>query len=150
MGHDAMKEQLSAYFGDRLAAFAQAYGELTVTVRPEHLLEVAQQLRDQDAFAFTFLSDLTGVDCAAGALEVVYHLLSIKHRSRLRLKVRIDRAAALPSVAGIWPTANWHEREAYDLLGITFSGHPDLKRILTPDGFSGHPLLKEYPLRGEK
>jgi NADH-quinone oxidoreductase subunit C len=145
-----MKEQLSAHFGDKLAAVTEAYGELNVMVPPEHLLEVAQQLRDQDSFAFTFLSDLTGVDCTAGAVEVVYHLLSIKHRCRVRIKVQAVRGAALPSVTGIWPTANWHEREAYDLLGITFSGHPDLKRILTPDGFSGHPLLKEFPLRGEK
>jgi len=67
----------------------------------------------------------------------------------VRIKVRIPKEAELPSVTGIWPTANWHEREAYDLLGIRFAGHPDLKRILTPDGFSGHPLRKEYPLEGE-
>lgn len=145
-----MKEELTTHLGDRLTAVTEACGELTITVLPQQLLAVARQLRDQEVFAFTFLADLTGVDCAAGAIEVVYHLLSMKHRSRVRIKVRIDRGTELPSVAGIWPAANWYEREAYDLLGIPFAGHPDLKRILTPDGFSGHPLRKEYPLRGEK
>jgi len=145
-----MKKELTTYLGDKLAALSEACGELNATVLPEQLLTVARQLRDHEALAFSFLSDLTGVDCADGTFEVVYHLLSIKHRSRVRLKVRITWGTELPSVAGIWPTANWHEREAYDLLGITFAGHPDLKRILTPDGFSGHPLRKEYPLRGER
>jgi NADH-quinone oxidoreductase subunit C len=145
-----MKEKLTIGLGDKLAGCTEAHGELNVTVLPENLLAAAQLLRDQDKLSFTFLSDLTGIDCGGEELEVVYHLLSIKHRSRVRIKVRIPRGTAVPSVTGIWPTANWHEREAYDLLGITFAGHPDLKRILTPDGFSGHPLLKEFPLRGEK
>jgi NADH-quinone oxidoreductase subunit C len=71
------------------------------------------------------------------------------HQKRVRLKVRLSSTRELPSVVPVWPAANWHEREAFDMLGILFSGHPDLKRILTPDGFSGHPLQKEYPLRGE-
>lgn len=145
-----MKEALTTCLGDKLTACTEACGELNVTLPAEHLLAASQLLRDQEALAFTFLSDITGVDCADGTFEVVYHLLSMKHRSRVRLKVRIARGTELPSVAVIWPTANWHEREAYDLLGIRFAGHPDLKRILTPDGFSGHPLRKEYPLRGER
>jgi len=145
-----MKEELTTCLGDRLAGCTEACGELNAIVLPEHLLDAAQLLRDQEALAFTFLSDITGIDCGGDEFEVVYHLLSIKHRSRVRIKVRIARGAALPSVTGIWPTANWHEREAFDLLGISFAGHPDLKRILTPDGFSGHPLRKEYPLEGEK
>jgi len=145
-----MKEELTTCLGDRLAGCTEACGELNVTVLPEHLLAAARLLRDQAALSFTFLSDLTGVDCGGDEFEVVYHLLSITHRSRVRIKVRIPRGAELPSVTGVWPAANWHEREAYDLLGITFAGHPDLKRILTPDGFSGHPLRKEYPLGGEK
>jgi NADH-quinone oxidoreductase subunit C len=144
-----MKEKLTTILGDRLAGSTEAHGELTITVLPENLLAAAELLRDHEALSFTFLSDLTGIDCGGGAVEVVYHLLSITHRSRVRVKVRVPRGTAVPSVAGIWPTANWHEREAYDLLGIPFTGHPDLKRILTPEGFSGHPLLKEYPLKGE-
>jgi NADH-quinone oxidoreductase subunit C len=145
-----MKEALTTCLGDKLTACTEACGELNVTLPAEHLLAAAQLLRDQEALSFSFLSDLTGIDCGAGEFEVVYHLLSITHRSRVRLKVRIARGSELPSVAGIWPTANWHEREAYDLLGIPFAGHPDLKRILTPEGFSGHPLRKEYPLKGER
>jgi NADH-quinone oxidoreductase subunit C len=144
-----MKEKLTTCLGDRQAGCTEACGELNVTILPEQLLAAARLLRDQDELSFTFLSDLTGIDCGAGEFEVVYHLLSIPHRSRVRIKVRIAKGAELPSVTGIWPTANWHEREAYDLLGIRFAGHPDLKRILTPDGFSGHPLRKEYPLEGE-
>jgi NADH-quinone oxidoreductase subunit C len=144
-----MKAELTTCLGEKLIDCTEAYGEMNLIVLPEHLLEAARLLRDQAALSFTFLSDLTGVDCGGGEFEVVYHLLSMKRRSRVRIKVRIARGAELPSVTGIWPTANWHEREAYDLLGIPFAGHPDLKRILTPDGFSGHPLRKEYPLKGE-
>jgi NADH-quinone oxidoreductase subunit C len=145
-----MKEKLTMCLGDRLAGCTEACGELNITILPEQLLSAAQVLRDHDALSFNFLSDLTGVDCGSGEFEVVYHLLSIKHRSRVRIKVRIARGAEMPSVTGIWPAANWYEREAYDLLGIPFAGHPDLKRILTPDGFSGHPLRKDYPLEGER
>ncbi len=144
-----MKEALIQLCGDKLLGIQEAYGETTLEVRPEDLTEVGRQLRDGEVLKFEFLSDLTGIDCGAGQFEVVYHLLSMTYQKRVRLKVRLSSARELPSVVPVWPAANWHEREAFDMLGITFSGHPDLKRILTPDGFRGHPLQKEYPLRGE-
>jgi NADH-quinone oxidoreductase subunit C len=144
-----MKDALTQTFGDKLLGIHEAYGETTLEVRPEDLPAVAQQLRDGEEFKFVFLSDLTGIDCGDGQFEVVYHLLSMAYQKRLRIKVRLSGMRELPSVVSVWPTANWHERESFDLLGITFTGHPDLKRLLTPDGFSGHPLQKNYPLRGE-
>ena len=144
-----MKDALIQIFGDKLLGIHEACGETTLEVRPEDLIEVARQLRDGEVLKFEFLSDLTGIDCGAGQFEVVYHLLSMAYQKRVRLKVRLSSARELPSVVPVWPAANWHEREVFDMLGITFSGHPDLKRILTPDGFRGHPLQKEYPLRGE-
>lgn len=144
-----MKDALIQICGDKLLGIQEAYGETTLEVRPEDVTEVARQLRDGEVLKFEFLSDLTGVDCGAGQFEVVYHLLSMAYQKRVRLKVRLSSARELPSVVPVWPAANWYEREAFDMLGITFSGHPDLKRILTPDGFRGHPLQKEYPLRGE-
>jgi NADH-quinone oxidoreductase subunit C len=123
-------------------------GELTVTVKGEDLVSLAAHLKDEPALAFDFLSDLTGVEYA-DRFEVVYHLYSIPHSHRLRVKVRLERDnPTAPSVTSVWPTADWHEREAYDLLGITFSGHPNLVRILMPDDFEGHPLRKDYPLKG--
>ena len=144
-----MKDDLAQFFADKIAEIKEAFGELTVAVTPAYLLEVARALKEEERFKFEFLSDLTGIDCGSGNLEVVYHLLSLLHKQRLRLKVKTDGGSKLPSVVSIWPTANWHERESYDLLGIVFEGHPDLKRIITPDGFTGHPLRKDYPLKGE-
>lgn len=144
-----MKDDLAQFFADKIAETKEAFGELTVAVTPAHLLEVARALKEEAGFKFEFLSDLTGIDCGSGNFEVVYHLLSLLHKQRLRLKVKTDEGPKLPSVVSIWPTANWHERESYDLLGIVFEGHPDLKRIITPDGFTGHPLRKDYPLKGE-
>lgn len=145
-----MIDALKQTFGDKLVGIADAFGETTIEVRPGDICDVCLQLRDGELFKFVFLSDLTGIDCGAGQFEVVYHLLSMAHQKRLRITVRLSEKKELPSVVPVWPTANWHEREAFDLLGITFAGHPDLQRLLTPEGFSGHPLQKDYPLRGEK
>lgn len=144
-----MNDALKQTFGEKLLGIEEAFGETTIAVRPEDLPEIALQLRDGELFKFVFLSDLTGIDCGAGQFEVVYHLLSMAHQKRLRITVRLGGKKELPSVVAVWPTANWHERESFDLLGLTFSGHPDLQRLLTPEGFSGHPLQKDYPLRGE-
>ncbi len=125
--------------------------EHTIRVKREHLLEVARFLKEDAAGKFNFLSDLCGVDYMGRALrfEVVYHLYSMEHKHRLRMKVSLSESdLSIPSVTSIWKTANWHERECYDLLGITFSDHPDLRRILTPNGFKDHPLRKDFPLRG--
>jgi NADH-quinone oxidoreductase subunit C len=125
--------------------------EHTIRVKREHLLEVSRFLKEDPATTFNFLSDLCGVDYMGREprFEVVYHLYSMEHKHRLRMKVSLSESdLSIPSVVSIWKTANWHERECFDLLGITFSDHPDLTRILTPDGFKDHPLRKDFPLRG--
>ena len=125
--------------------------EHTIRVKREHLLEVSRFLKEDPATKFNFLSDLCGVDYMGREprFEVVYHLYSMKHKHRLRMKVSLSESdLSIPSVVSIWKTANWHERECFDLLGITFSDHPHLTRILTPEGFTDHPLRKDFPLRG--
>ena len=124
--------------------------ELTIKVKKEQIVKVCQFLKDDPHLAFNYLSDLCGVDYPEREerFEIVYHLYSITKRHRLRLKVSVKDGEPLPSVIGVWQTANWHEREAYDLLGIPFEGHPDLRRILLPEDWEGHPLRKEYPLMG--
>lgn len=125
--------------------------EYTIRVKREHLLEVSRFLKEEAEYGFNFLSDLCGVDYMGRKprFEVVYHLYSMEHKHRLRMKVSLSEDdLTIASVVSVWRTANWHERECYDLLGIHFSDHPDLRRILTPDGFKDHPLRKDFPLRG--
>lgn len=129
--------------------------ELTLYIEKESICKVAKYLRDNKELAFDFLSDLCGVDKTrignSNSFEVVYHLYSLKRNHRVRLKVEIPASKpTISTVTGVWKTANWHEREAYDMFGIVFEGHPSLERILTPDGFEGHPLRKDYPLRGRQ
>jgi NADH-quinone oxidoreductase subunit C len=121
----------------------------TLFVPADRLVEVCTVLRDDPALEFTMLSWLGGVDLLPREprFEVVYHLLSITHNARLALKVRVHEAAPrVPSVTGVWPTADWHERETYDFYGIVFEGHPGLTRILLPDDWEGWPLRKDSPL----
>jgi len=124
--------------------------ELTVRLPKEKIIEVCKFLRDNPQLDFNYLSDLCGVDYPEREerFEVVYHLYSLSKNHRLRLKISVKEGESVPSVSGIWRTANWHEREAYDLLGIQFEGHPDLRRILLPEDWDGYPLRKEYPLQG--
>ncbi len=134
-----------------------ACGELTFETPPERLLDTCRTLRDDDAFACAQLIDLCGVDYSeygetpweGPRYAVVYHLLSIRHNHRIRLKCFIDgEPPRIDSVIDIWASANWFEREAFDLFGILFEGHPDLRRILTDYGFVGHPFRKDFPLSG--
>lgn len=149
--------------GDRLASVEIARGEVTAVVAPEKLLETAALLRDAPELRFQQLMDLCGVDYSAyggGANEspaaqgaryaVVYHLLSITRNWRLRLRLfaRDNELPLVDSVINIWPSANWLEREAFDLYGIVFTGHPDLRRLLTDYGFIGHPFRKDFPVSG--
>ncbi len=129
---------------------ASAFDEITLTVAAEHLAEVIRFLRDDPRCLFICFLDLCGVDYPERALrfDVVVHLLSPKHNTRIRVKCRTDEATPVPSLIGVFPSANWFEREAYDLYGILFSGHPDLRRILTDYGFEGHPLRKDFPMTG--
>jgi len=125
-------------------------GETTVLLAKESLLEVCRFLKEEPALRMDFLSNLCGVDFPdrEQRFEVVYHLFSVSKRMRINVKVRAAEGEKVPSVTGVWRTANWHEREAFDLLRIAFEGHPDLRRILLTDEWQGHPLRKEYPVRG--
>ncbi|KAI9137813.1 hypothetical protein BKA69DRAFT_1110273 [Paraphysoderma sedebokerense] len=124
--------------------------ELTIYVAPSSILPVIQFLRDHTSAQFTSLADITAVDfpTRANRFEVVYHLLSLVHNSRIRVKTYANETTAIPSIVGLYNGANWFERETYDMFGIFFSGHPDLRRILTDYGFEGHPLRKDFPLTG--
>ena len=127
-----------------------AAGELTLGIERDEILRAVKLLRDDPSFGFTVLIDVCGVDWPnrAERFDVVYHLLSLANNCRLRLKVATDEATAVPSVVSVHPAANWFEREAFDLYGIAFAEHPDLRRILTDYGFSGYPLRKDFPLTG--
>jgi len=125
--------------------------ETTLTVRHEEILPMARFLRDHETCAFAMLTDLCGLDLspASPRFAIVYHLSSPALNQRLRIKVLLEgENPAVDSVVSIWEAADWHERECYDLLGIRFTNHPDLRRILTPDDFRGHALRKDYPLEG--
>ena len=136
--------------GEVLVDRTIAHGELTMLVQGEAIVRVLTVLRDEPTLLFKELVDLCGVDYPARErrFDVVYHLLSVRHNLRLRIKVETDEATTVPSVREVFPTADWFEREAWDMYGILFSGHPDLRRILTDYGFEGHPLRKDFPMTG--
>jgi NADH-quinone oxidoreductase subunit C len=126
-------------------------GETTIVVPREHIRRACEFLVAEPSLRFTFLSDITALDRfpLEPRFEVNYHLLSIENKMRLRLKVRLAGSdPAVLSVFPVWPTADWHERENFDLFGIRFEGHPDLTRILMPDDWEGYPLRKDYPVEG--
>jgi len=127
-------------------------GEITFYLRREHLLEVARILRDEETLRFELCSSVSGVDYGpdvAERLHSVYHLTSMTYRRRIRLEVCVDvDDPHMPSVVAVYPTADWHEREAWDMFGIVYDGHPALTRILMPDDWDGHPQRKDYPLGG--
>jgi NADH-quinone oxidoreductase subunit C len=125
-------------------------GDWTLVVPASRLLEVATYLRDTPGAQFDFCSDVTASDWPPRErrFDVVYCLYSIALRHRVRVKVRAADGEAVPSVTGVWPAANWLEREVFDMFGIRFEGHPDLRRILMPDEWQGHPERKDYPLEG--
>ena len=155
---ETLKANLEAAFGDRLQSITEALGQLTVVVKASNFSEVALQLRDNRSLGFEQLVDLCGVDYSTygdGAYEgprfaSVLHLLSIANNWRLRVRVFApdDEVPMVPSVVDVWSSANWYEREAFDLFGIVFDGHPDLRRILTDYGFIGHPFRKDFPVSG--
>jgi NADH-quinone oxidoreductase subunit C len=169
-----LRTNLTGIFGDRLVGVEERLGELTIVVGAAAMLEVLKRLRDAAELRFEQLIDLCGVDYSTygsdvsegGAyfksdiapadtvhpyrFAVVYNLLSVTHNARLRVRIfaQDDEFPVLESVTDIWPSANWYEREAFDLYGIVFTGHPDLRRILTDYGFVGNPFRKDFPLSG--
>ena len=131
-------------------AFKIAYGELTVHVQPNRIVELLTQLRDGPEFRFHQLIDITAVDYPERArrFDVVYHLLSLTKNWRVRLTIETDEDTPVPSATPAYPCADWYEREVFDMFGVFFSNHPDLRRILTDYGFHGYPLRKDFPMTG--
>ena len=144
----ALAETAKAALGDALLDTSMAFGDLTLTVTRESIVSVVTMLRA--SAGFVSITDVCGVDYPEreNRFEVVYHLLSPTKNIRVRVKLSTDELVPVPSITGVFPGADWFEREAYDLYGILFSGHPDLRRILTDYGFDGHPLRKDFPTTG--
>jgi NADH-quinone oxidoreductase subunit C len=155
---ETLKANLEAAFGGRLLSITEAIGELTIVVSAREYQDIATRLRDDLSLRFEQLVDLCGVDYQTygdGAYDgprfaAVLHLLSVSNNWRVRVRVfaQDDDVPLIPSVVDIWSSANWYEREAFDLYGIVFEGHPDLRRILTDYGFIGHPFRKDFPISG--
>jgi NADH-quinone oxidoreductase subunit C len=147
---DELGEDLVLRGEGRVLAAEVLRGELTLLVEPEQLPEVLALLRDDPACRFTTLIDITAVDwpMRERRFDMVYHLLSMHANQRIRVKAAVAEDAMVPSVIGVYPSADWYEREVFDMYGVLFSGHPDLRRILTDYGFRGHPLRKDFPTTG--
>lgn len=151
---DDALEELGNYVSGKISGALQAkkvaYGELTLTVARSQILSVLKLLRNDARCRFEVLIDLCGVDYPGreNRFDVVYHLLSPRTNQRIRVKVETNETDPVPSAVGVFSVADWFEREAYDMYGILFSGHPDLRRMLTDYGFQGHPLRKDFPLTG--
>ncbi|HQZ46675.1 MAG TPA: NADH-quinone oxidoreductase subunit C [Usitatibacteraceae bacterium] len=155
---ESLERDVAAALGDRLVRAVTDRGELTVEVAAANLAEAARVLRDDEALAFSTLIDLCATDYegfgdaapAGPRFAVLLHLLSLRHNRRLRVKVFCpdDGFPVVDSLIEVWPAANWYEREAFDLFGVVFEGHPDLRRILTDYGFMGHPFRKDFPISG--
>lgn len=143
---------LRSTFSASIEAVVEAVGEVTVVARRDGLVELLTFLKHDPKFDFHYLSDLSGLDLgefASPRFAVNYHLYSLRLNHRLRVKLYLDEDDAhAPTVSRIWATANWHEREVYDMFGIVFDGHPDLRRILMPADYEGHPLRKDFPIKG--
>ncbi len=143
-------ETLKAAHPSRALATRVAFGELTIAVAATDIVPIVRTLRADPKLGFVSLIDVCGVDFPSRAkrFEVVYHLLSPTQNLRVRVKIETDEETPVPSIVGVFPGADWFEREVYDLFGVFFDGHPDLRRILTDYGFDGHPLRKDFPLTG--
>jgi len=142
---------LQAEVPGAVARVSYYLGDWTVIVPASHLLAAATHLRDAADAAFDLCSDVTATDWpprAEGRFDVIYILYSTRHRRRVRIKVIVGEQHPIPSLTGVWPAANWLEREVFDMFGVNFTGHPDRRRILMPDDWQGHPQRKDYPLEG--
>jgi len=137
--------KLKSKFGDSILELVESpHFDAFIDVAPDAIKEIAMFLRDETDLEFDYLANLTGIDYK-DSLGIVYHLYSLRHNNSTVIKVKLNRAKPIiPSVERVWKTANWHEREAYDMFGIEFIGHPDLERILCPEDWEGYPLRKDY------
>lgn len=146
-------EKLKEKFPEEVVSITEFRGQVSAVVKKDRLLDICRYLHDDPECNMDYLRDLTAVDYpmrkGQPRFEVVYHLYSINHRHMLRLKALVpENDCSIDSVMPVWIGANWHERECFDMFGITFNGHPDLRRILMPEDWQGHPLRKDYPLKG--
>ena len=143
---------LEERFPDEVVEVVEFRGDTTIEVKPTRIVDICTALKDGHDTGFKYLSMIAGMDYspASPRFGVVYNLYSHKHHDRITLKTRLadDQSPAIDSVSKVWSTANWHEREIYDMMGIRFNGHPDLRRILMPADWVGHPQRKDYPLKG--
>jgi NADH-quinone oxidoreductase subunit C len=139
-------------FAETIQEIIEAAGEITVVARREGLVQLMTFLRDEPSLRFSYLSDIGGLDLgefAAPRFAVAYQLYSLEHNHRLRVKVFLEEDDAhLPTMWNVWKASNWLEREIYDMFGVTFDGHPDLRRILMPSDYEGYPLRKDFPIKG--
>ena len=147
---DRLGEIIASALGGSVLGHWVAYDELTVVVAPRDIVKVMTFLRDDERCQFWNFTDITAVDWPSrlNRFDVVYHLLSPRQNVRIRVKLEIGEDAAVPSIISVFPGADWFEREVYDLYGVLFTGHPDMRRLLTDYGFEGHPLRKDFPLTG--
>ena len=151
---DETLEKLGSDIAGALAASVTshqaAHGELTITAVASDIVKVVTFLRDDERCQFWNITDVTAIDWPGRErrFDVVYHLLSPKQNARIRVKIEVGEATPVPSIIEVFPGANWFERETYDLYGVLFTGHPDMRRLLTDYGFEGHPLRKDFPLTG--
>jgi NADH-quinone oxidoreductase subunit C len=145
-------ERIKETFPEETLDVREFRGQVSITLKKGRLLDICRYLHDDPDLFFDYLVDLCGVDYLGKKnmrFEVVYHLYSMKHRHAVRLKAEVpDGDPSIDSVMPVWTGANWHERECYDMFGIIFNGHPDLRRILLPEDWEGYPLRKDYPLKG--
>jgi len=149
--NNTVLERLKTKFADTTLEAIEFRGELTIIVPKEHIVEVCRFLKEDEELAFDLLADLCGIDMNTPAKRfgVIYNLYSLKTKHRIRLKTFTEEEQPkVPTVTGVWGTANWHEREAFDMFGIIFEGHPDLRRMYMPDEFEYYPLRKDFPLMG--
>jgi NADH-quinone oxidoreductase subunit C len=149
--NDKVLEKLSAKFHAAVLESNEFRGELTIVVPKERIVEICRFLKEDEGLAFDLLADLCGIDMYTpeNRFGVVYNLYSFKTKQRIRIKTFTEEEnPKVPTVTGVWGTANWHERETFDMFGIIFEGHPDLRRMYMPDEFEYHPLRKDFPLMG--
>ncbi|VAX05669.1 NADH-ubiquinone oxidoreductase chain C [hydrothermal vent metagenome] len=145
-----MGQAIASALENEIHSYDVVFDELTLNARADKIVTILTYLRDEANYKFVQLSDICGVDYPERTrrFDVVYHLLSLKHNVRLRIKVQADDEVPVPSVVQVYPAANWYEREVWDMYGVMFDGHPDLRRLLTDYGFQGHPQRKDFPLTG--